>query len=787
MNYNSELYRKEHHWKEGEFDVYRSTHWSGPGCHDGCGLVYYVKDGKVDHVEGDPNAHFNDGRLCMRCLNQLEAVYSPDRVVDPLRRDPKDRGNNDAWVKCSWDEAYDLIEENVRRIQKEYGPESIVGLVGTGRDVNWQLALTCYHAFQTPNLACGFLSGDSCMLPRMSGTLLTHGDCPVADMAQFSELRYDDPEYKFPEVCLIWGNNPIVSNGDGFFGHWIIDAMRLGGTKLIVVDPEITWLAAHAEIVLQLRPATDAALAMAMTNVIIQEDLYDHEFVEYYTFGFEQLAERVSEWTPERAAEVCDLDPADIVCAARLWGNANPGALQWGLATDMHANGIHEVHAIMCLNAICGFLDVPGGTRIARSDWDMELAYSSGWSLLPPEVQEKRLGDSMSPMHKYGVSACAQADVMLNAIETGEPYPVKMLYLEGTNPIVNMGAEAPRVLEAMLKCDFNVVLDYRMTATAAAACDLFLPIAMSVERTSVREWWTPARVSEPLVKPLGNARSENQITIDLINRLNPKAAHEIFHDITTEVEMCQWHIDRSPNHPKGLTFQEAVEQVNYWPHYNYRRYETGELRADGQPGFNTPSGRIELYSTAFKNFGLDPLPKFTEPWEGPVSSPELFKEYPIIITTGHRSWEYFHSEGRDQPTLREFHRDPYFDINPETAAEYGIEDGAWCWLENQRGRCRQRARITEQMKPGVVNAEHGWSFPEGEASKPYYFDTFESNINNLTTQFGYGETGYGAPYKGFLCKIYPCTPENSQESPSEKIADGGWDYERLTMANRPEL
>ena len=167
--YNEELYRGERHWKEGEFDVYRSTHWSAPGCHNGCGLVYYVKDGVLDHVEGDPRAAFNQGRLCIRCLNQLEAIYGKDRVVHPMRRDPAKRGDDDAWEQCSWDEAYDLIEKNVRRIQKDYGPESIVGLVGTGRDVNCQLALTCYIAFKTPNLACGFLTGDSCMLPRMAG------------------------------------------------------------------------------------------------------------------------------------------------------------------------------------------------------------------------------------------------------------------------------------------------------------------------------------------------------------------------------------------------------------------------------------------------------------------------------------------------------------------------------------------------------------------------------------------------------------------------------------------
>lgn len=787
MEYNKELYRKEHHWKEGEFDVYRTTHWSAPGCHNGCGILYYIKDGKVDHVEGDPNCGFNRGRLCIRCLNQLEVMYNKDRITKPMRRDPRKRGDASAWKECSWDEAYDLIEQNVRRIQKEYGAEAIAGMVGTGRDVNWQLALTCFVAFGTPNLACGFLSGDSCMLPRFAGTLVTHGDCPVADLSQFSEERYDDPRYEFPEVCLIWGNNPIVSNGDGFLGHWIVDAMRMGKTKLIVVDPEVTWLASRAEYVLQVRPGTDAALALAMLNVIISEDLYDHDFVEKWTYGFDQLAERVADWTPERAAEICDLDPEDIRGAARMWGKARPGALQWGLATDMHSNGVHEVHAILALSAICGNIDVPGGSRIARADWGMNLAYNDGWDLLDPEMQAKRLGDDMSPMHKYGVASCAQAEMVLRAIETGEPYPVKMLYLEGCNPITNMGAEAPRVLEAMRKTDFNVVLDYCMTPTATAACDLILPIAMSSERTSVREWWTPTRASEVIVEPQGEARSEVQITMDLINRLNPWVAENVMGGITTEEELCQWHIDTAPNAPEGMTFEKQVEAVCTYPRQDYRRYETGQLRPDGKPGFNTKTGRIELYSTAFEAFALDPLPKYNEPWESPISSPEKFKEYPIVITTGHRSWEFFHSEGRNQKTMRELHPWPLVDMSPQTAAEYGIEEGDWIWIENERGRCRQRAHITPQLKPGVINAEHGWWFPENEGDAPDFFNVFDCNINNLTTQFACGETGYGAPYKGFLCKIYKCTSENSVPSPTEQVTQGGWDYERLTIDNAPFL
>ena len=788
MEYNPDLYRKVHHWKEGEYDVFRSTHWSAPGCHNGCGLIYYIKDGKIDHVEGDPEAGFNRGRLCIRCLNQLEMTYSDKRITKPMVRDRSKRGDNSAWREVSWDEAYDVIAENVRDIWDNYGSECIAGLVGTGRDVNCQLALTCYAAFKTPNLACGFLSGDSCMLPRMAGTMITHGDCPVADMAQFNEKRFDDPDYVYPECVLIWGNNPIVSNGDGFLGHWIVDAMRLGKTKVITVDPKLTWFASRSEVHLQVRPGSDAALAMAMINVIIAEDLYDHDFVEKWTYGFDELSERVAACTPEWAAEICGVDAADIRKAARIFGSARPASVQWGLATDQHANGIHEVHAIMSLAALTGSIEQPGGMRMARLWWDMELSYSSGWRFLDPELQQKRLGLTMSPMHQFGVTACAQADCLLNAIENEDPYPIRMLYLEGTNPIANMGAEAPRVYEAMMKVPFNVVLDYTMTPTASAVCDVFLPIAFSGERSSIREWWAPTRACEPLVDPLGEARDGNQITVDLIRKLNPELAEEEFPGVLTGPDLCQWQItNNSHNAPEGQTFADQVEKVATWPNTPYRRHELGLLRSDGQRGFNTMTGRIEFYSYTFESFGLDPLPTYREPWESPVNSPEKLGDYPLIVCTGRRSWEFFHSEGRNQKTMRELHPDPMFEINPADAEKLGISAGDWCWIESPRGRCKQRADVTPAMKEGVVQCEHGWWFPEQDGDAPRLFGVFDSNANNLTTQMAYGETGYGAPYKGFLGKVYKVTEENAKPLPTDVVANGGWEYERVTMAKRAEM
>ncbi len=201
------------------------------------------------------------------------------------------------------------------------------------------------------------------------------------------------------------------------------------------------------------------------------------------------------------------------------------------------------------------------------------------------------------------------------------------------------------------------------------------------------------------------------------------------------------------------------------------------MRYDGQVGFNTVTGRFEFAPVLFQQFGLPQAPYYEEPRESPVSTPELAEEYPLVLMTGRRSWEFFHSEHRNLETMREFHPDPLIEIAPELASEQGLKEGDWVWVENQRGRCRQRVKITAGLNPRYVMGEHGWWFPEEDRERLY--GVFDSNINNLTTQCNIGQSGYGAPYNGLLCRIYPCTDQNSAVLPTEQVIEkGGFDYER---------
>ena len=279
---------KKWRWQEGEYTVTRGSAWSGPGCHLGCGVLLYTdKSDRLIKVEGDPDNPFNQGRLCSRCLAVKDVTNHSDRLKMPLKR-IGERGEN-KWQSISWEEAYDTIEKEFTRIKNEYGAESVIFAQGTGRDIAPYISRLAW-SFGSPNWTCLGLSGNACYLPRVAGCLATTGSFWVADCSQTSPLRYDNPDYQIPECMLIWGNNPIVANADGFFGHWVVDLMKRG-TKIIVVDPRLTWLASRAEQWLQIRPGTDAALALGMLNVIINEGLYDKEFVEKWTYGFDKLSE----------------------------------------------------------------------------------------------------------------------------------------------------------------------------------------------------------------------------------------------------------------------------------------------------------------------------------------------------------------------------------------------------------------------------------------------------------------------------------------------------------------
>jgi anaerobic selenocysteine-containing dehydrogenase len=727
-------------YQEGDLTVTRTSAWSGPGCHLGCGVLLYTnQNGTLVKVEGDPDNPFNGGRLCPRCLALPEVVNHPQRLMYPMKRDPKKRGQ-DAFERISWEQAYDLIAEKFEQYRTQYGPETVMFWQGTGRDIApWITRLA--WSYGSPNYVVA-LSGTSCYAPRVAGCRVSSGAFWLGDYSQQFIDRYDNPQWKVPECILIWGNNPVVSNSDGLYGHWVTDCMKRG-SKLITVDPKRTWLANKSQVFLQLRPGTDAALAMAMLNVMITEGIYNKEFVDLWCYGFDELAERVSEFTPERVQQITWVEADKIREAARMFAAADGAIVQWGVAVDMTKETLPAGQAISALFEITGNIDNPGGMIAPPSI----LYYAGGWGreLVPEDVRAaKKIGNDVYPLFKAAMGP-ASTDECIVTLETKQPYELKAVWLQTVNPLACTGPDPKRTLAALNTLEFIVVVDIFMTPTAMALADVLLPGATFPERNGIRVGDGVQRgESINKVTTIGECKSDMQINLELGKRLNPDAW-----PWQTVEEMYTFILKDT-----GMTFEELQQNAPAYLPFEYHKHEKGLLRSDGQVGFETRTGRIELWSTLYSAVGLDPLPYFEEPAPGPGSTPELLEEYPLVLTTGARQVGLFHSEHRQIPHLRALHPQPILQIHPETAQKYGFAEGDWVWVENERGRAKRVVNLTTALDPRVCSTDHAWWYPEApQEAKDGLFGLWDLNINQLIT-YQPGKSGLGSNYKTLLCRVY---------------------------------
>jgi anaerobic selenocysteine-containing dehydrogenase len=639
--------------------IVRTTTWSaGPGCHGGCGVLAHIKEGKLVKLEGDPDHPWNQGRLCARALAMTQYVQHPERLRRPLKRVGK-RGEGH-WEEISWDEAFDLVEKKMKAIREDHGPESVIFSMGTGRDIGPWICMLAY-AFGSPNVMFA-LSGNACYTPRFAALDTVQGDYSVFDAGQWFPDRYEDPRFEVPACMIVWGYNIPATCPDNLFGHWIIDLMKRG-TRIISIDPRLSWFASRARHWLRLRPGTDAALAMGFLNVIVNEDLYDHEFLEKWTnaahlirrdtgkllresdlaeggsgenfvawddaanqaavWDTEQVEYKISDVKPALSGD-CDVRLADgnlVVChtvwdafraevdkypldkveeitgfpaegiaqAARFYASSKPASIHWGVPIDMTPAVTPLCQAIAALWALTGNLDVPGGNVFSRFAFDA-VAYAlpgaEGVIKLKSQEQDKpRIGaDRYGPFNKF-IWRC-QTDLALQQIFTGEPYPIKGLWIQTCNLLGGIGLDPKKWREALKKLDLVVAVDLFMNSTTQYA-DVVLPAASFLEKEGVRSWWVPLQSINKAIS-VDECRSDVEINFELARRFDPDFKWETIRGLFDDIIK-----------PSGLTFEEL--QQRGWafppeghPSCPYRRHEKGLLRPDRKPGFQTPTGRFEL-------------------------------------------------------------------------------------------------------------------------------------------------------------------------------------------------
>jgi anaerobic selenocysteine-containing dehydrogenase len=685
-------------------------------CHGGCGVIAHVQNGKVIKVEGDPQSPISHGTMCSKGLAITQLAYHPDRILYPMK---KVDGN---WERITWDEALDTVAAQFEKIISDHGPESIIVGQGTGRDIESHFS-RFGNLLGTPNM---LTAGHMCYLSRIGATLTTCGRHPAIDYANN------------PRCIVMWGCNPLWTNPDEYKGvsFWRAYAK---GVKLIVIDPRKGFLSERADLWLQLRPGTDAALALGFLNVIIEEELYDREFVSQYIHGWEPLVARIRQDYPlDRVAEITWVKQEDIRKAARLYATIKPAGIHWGVPTEQTNNCTDFTRTAVGLMAVTGNLDAPGGNVFHEPPGTRKISEFSAHRALSEEQRKKRLGGDqykLASRMTIVTPKCAW-----DAILTGKPYPVKGGYLVATNPVVSR-ANAREVYQALKKLEFLAVSDFFLTPTAELA-DIFLPAGTWLEQDHVSENWKYHGyvLARQKVVQIGECWQDHKIFMELGKRMGQQWWDTI-------EESLDWMLE-----PTGLTWQAFKEKGFLHGDEKYYKYRA--------KGFSTPTRKVELYSTILEAWGRDPLPKYTELPESPVSRPDLAEKYPYILNAGFRTPTFFHSANRQIPWLREIRPDPIVEIHPETAARHGIGEGDWVWIESPRGRARERAKLNKGIDPRVIVAEHGWWYPESEGPD-HGWDV--SNINMLTDNSHESmDPVMGATnLRALLCNIYRC--ENDEE------------------------
>ena len=685
------------------------------GCHGGCIHKLTVKDGKVVSLHPDKDAPLNHGRACEKGMTIIEQMYHPDRLLHPLRR-VGERGSG-KWEQISWDEALDTIAEKLTKLSEEYGPECISAITGTGRHLVpylWRFT----KALGTPNItSSGALI---CLGPRKNAGFSTSGTYGCVDY--YGEKK--------PECIVVWGANPVVSGADGEL-QWHPRDARNNGAKLIVVDPVKTELAEQADLWLQLRPGTDGALALGIMNVIITEELYDKEFVENWTIGFDELSKRVAEYPVARVAEITRVRARDIIKAARMMAENTPMGLEWGCAFEHGFNATQTSRAIYMLPALCGSYDVPGG-------------FVESKKIVPTKREPMDPGSKLINSYPYReLKPYANPHQIMNAIRMEYPYKIRAMMAFANNTLLSL-PDSARVRENLLDLDFFVVTDFFMTPTASIA-DIVLPAALWPELDSVfcmPEFAEHTILCQHKIVQVGECRSDEEIFIEICKRMGKDYGAETQKDLLNQ-EIAQM-AERFPE-LKGMTFDKLAELGSYTPKRQYYNYKI-------RGGFPTPSGKYEFYSNELKQVGGDPLPFWHEPPLTPVSRPDLQPSFPYILTIGGRKMQYFISNNRQIASLRRQYPFPRVRIHPETAAKAGIADGDWIWIRTFRGRITQKALFDPDIAKDVINADFGWWYPE--AGAPDY-GWNESN-GNILTSCDDGADRYMGSYqlRCLLCNVY---------------------------------
>ncbi|MDO8391442.1 MAG: molybdopterin-dependent oxidoreductase [Actinomycetota bacterium] len=630
-------------------------------CPDSCGWVVTVESGssRADgpvavQLRGNPAHPFSQGELCPKVNRFLDRVYSPERVLHPLRRvGAKGEGR---FEQISWTEALAEIAGRWAEIIATDGAEAILPYVSAGNQ--GLLALMFGNRFWNHMGALG-VDGSLCGAVAGAGAATTNG----------SGKGIDPSDMVHSKLIILWGTNTRLTNRH----LWpFIEQARAKGAQVIVIDPIRTITAESADWFLQPLPGTDVALMLAMMHVLIRDGLIDHEWVAAHTIGFDDLAAHVAEWTPERAAATCGIAVAAIERLATLYGTIRPAALRTLIGAEHHEHGAMFFRTLACLPALVGaWRDLGGGFSRSVGVWSSAVLDEG--ALTRPDLLAGREPRGVWMPH-------------LGRVLTDTVAPVKSLLFVAVNAMVSV-PNTELVREGLLRDDlFTVVHDQFLTDTAQYA-DIVLPATTHIEATDVVTAWGHLYLgwNEAAIPPQGEAVSNSE----LHRRLAAAMGYSeplLFEDDITALRAALPTIDLDRLRAEGFL------RVPY--------PEDGRPFADG--GFATPSGKVLLRCDALAAEGHPVLPTYIAAGEAPSA------EYPFALLTPKQHTRFLNSSYSHLPKHGPLEGGPFVELVASDAERLGLSDGALARVWNDRASLELPVRVSERLRPGVVAVPWGW-------------------------------------------------------------------------------
>ena len=621
-------------------------------CPDICDFLAEVEDGRVVTVKGDPEHPFTNGFICQKAKHFPEHVHSPKRITTPLRRTgPKGAGK---FESINWDEAMDEVTSRMKSVSSKFGPEAILPYSYAGH--MGLVHRNAGHALFN-RLGASRLNYTICGPAATAGYQTSLGSGPSTEIESASQSVY----------IIIWGSNTLTTNVHAW-PHF--SQARKAGATLVIIDPYRNRTAQRADVHLMIKPGTDAALSLAMMQILIERDMIDWDFIAQKTTGYDELKSRVAEYTPSRVADICGLPEEMIVQLAEGYGRARAPYIRTGWGPARQLKGAMALRSIALLPALVGAFNKPGG-GITRM-----------------------LGGAPSDLSRLIRSDLCQPDTRtVNMVKLGKALtrlddpPIKFLYVYLSNPAV-VAPQSREVLSGLAREDLLVVVQEMFPTDTTSYADIVLPGASFFEVTDMYRAYghNYIQIAHPVIPPVGQSRSTLNIFQDLAARLGFK--DEVF--ALDEMSFIKGFLLEDSPYMEGVDFETLMSG------------RAVRLNIPSNPyadGFFTPSGKVEFYSQAVADQGLDPLPDGQ-----PLRDPDGGDRYSLeFITPPHHF--FLNSAFNKIDALRETVGNARVMIHPETAQIRGIADGDPVRVFNDRGECTFLAQVTNDTQPGLLVAE----------------------------------------------------------------------------------